>query len=104
MQVKNVLRAVPRTLFTNAPMDAQLIITRRCNLSCGYCSEYDNSSAPVPLADLRRRIDGLHRLGAANITLLGGEPLMHPDVAEIVVYAGRNSNVSLVTNGFLLRA
>jgi MoaA/NifB/PqqE/SkfB family radical SAM enzyme len=84
-------------------MDAQLIVTRRCNLSCGYCSEYDSSSEPVPLVDLKRRIDSLHRLGAANITLLGGEPLMHPDVAELVAYAGRKSNTSVVTNGFLLR-
>ena len=103
MQVKNLLSAVPRMLFTNAPLDAQLIVTRRCNLSCGYCSEYDNVSEPVPVDDLKRRIDALHRLGAANITLLGGEPLMHPDIAEIVVYAGHKSNVSLVTNGFLLR-
>lgn len=103
MQVKNVLQAVPRILFSNAPMDAQLIVTRRCNLSCGYCSEYDSSSEPVPLGDLKTRIDALHRLGAANITLLGGEPLMHPDLAEIVAYAGRKSNTSVVTNGFLLR-
>lgn len=103
MQLKNPLQAVARVLLFNAPMDAQLIITRRCNLSCGYCSEYDNSSEPVPLEELRRRIDALHRLRAANITLLGGEPLMHPDVAEIVAYAGRRSNISIVTNGFLLR-
>ena len=103
MQVKNVLQAIPRILFSNAPMDAQLIVTRRCNLSCGYCSEYDSSSEPVPFDDLKARIDALHRLGAANITLLGGEPLMHPDVAEIVAYAGRKSNTSVVTNGFLLR-
>ena len=103
MQVKNVVQAVPRMLFSNAPMDAQLIVTRRCNLSCGYCSEYDNVSQPVPVEDLRRRIDALHQLGSANITLLGGEPLMHPEIAEIVVIAGQKSNVSLVTNGFLLR-
>jgi len=103
LQVRNIIQAVPRMLFTNAPMDAQLIVTRRCNLSCGYCSEYDSVSEPVPVDDLRRRIDALHRLGSANITLLGGEPLMHPDIAEIVVYAARKSNVSLVTNGFLLR-
>jgi MoaA/NifB/PqqE/SkfB family radical SAM enzyme len=103
LQVKNVLSAVPAVLFSNAPMDAQLIVTRRCNLSCGYCSEYDNFSDPVPSEDLKARIDALHRLGAMNITMLGGEPLMHPDIAELVRYAGRKSNVSVVTNGFLLR-
>src|SRR5574341_739283 len=104
MQVKNIVQAIPRILFTNAPMDAQLIITRRCNLSCGYCSEYDSTSEPVPFDDLRRRIDVLHELGSANITLLGGEPLMHPQVAELVAYAGTKSNTSIVTNGFLLRS
>ena len=103
MQLKNPVQTIARVLFFNAPMDAQLIITRRCNLSCGYCSEYDNSSEPVPLDELKRRIDALHRLRAANITLLGGEPLMHPDLAAIVTYAGRHSNTSVVTNGFLLR-
>ena len=103
MQVKNLLKSVPRVLFTNAPLDAQLIVTRRCNLSCGYCSEYDNFSEPVPTDELERRIDALHRLGSANITMLGGEPLMHPDIAELVAYAGRKSNTSVVTNGFLLR-
>jgi MoaA/NifB/PqqE/SkfB family radical SAM enzyme len=103
MQVKNLVTAVPRILFTNAPLDAQLIVTRRCNLSCGYCSEYDNFSDPVPTDDLKQRIDALHRLHSANITMLGGEPLMHPDIAELVAYAGRKSNTSVVTNGFLLR-
>jgi MoaA/NifB/PqqE/SkfB family radical SAM enzyme len=103
LQVKNLVSAVPRVLFSNAPLDAQLIVTRRCNLSCGYCSEYDNFSEPVPLATLQERIDALHRLGSINITMLGGEPLLHPDIGELVRFAGRKSNVSVVTNGFLLR-
>jgi MoaA/NifB/PqqE/SkfB family radical SAM enzyme len=103
MQVKNLPQSVSRVLFLNAPLDAQLIITRRCNLSCGYCSEYDNSSEPVPLTELQGRIDALHRLRSANITMLGGEPLTHPHLAELVAYAGRLSNTSVVTNGFLLR-
>jgi len=103
MQVKNVLSAIPRVLFSNAPLDAQLIVTRRCNLSCGYCSEYDNFSEPVATEILKERIDVLHELGSMNITMLGGEPLMHPDIAELVRYAGRKANVSVVTNGFLLR-
>ncbi len=103
MQVKNLLSAVPRVLFSNAPLDAQLIVTRRCNLSCGYCSEFDNFSDPVETEILKQRIDILHQLGSVNITMLGGEPLMHPDLPELVRYAGRKANVSVVTNGFLLR-
>ena len=103
MQVKNLLTTLPRILFTNAPLDAQLIVTRRCNLSCGYCSEYDSFSEPVPTDVLKQRVDALHRLHSANITMLGGEPLMHPDIADLVAYAGGKSNTSVVTNGFLLR-
>ncbi|MBA2542036.1 MAG: radical SAM protein, partial [Deltaproteobacteria bacterium] len=39
------------------PIVAHLIVTRRCNLACGYCFEYDKVSAPVPLAALKQRID-----------------------------------------------
>ena len=29
------------------PLLAQMVVTRRCNLSCGYCNEYDDFSPPV---------------------------------------------------------
>jgi len=89
-------------LFRRAPIEAQLIVTRRCNLSCGYCSEYDSISQVIPLDMLKRRIDVLHRLGVVNIALLGGEPLLHPDLPEIVAYGSRRAQVSITTNGFLL--
>jgi len=63
---------------------AQLIVTRRCNLSCGYCTEYDQTSAFIPLELLEQRIDALHRLRVVNIALLGGEPLTHPQLPEVV--------------------
>jgi MoaA/NifB/PqqE/SkfB family radical SAM enzyme len=91
-----------RVLLRRTPIEAQLIVTRRCNLSCGYCTEYDDVSAAVPLEVLCERIDALHRLGAVNIALLGGEPLLHPEIDQIVAYANRGAQVSLTTNGFLL--
>ena len=30
------------------PFLAQLVVVRRCNLSCTYCNEFDEESDPVP--------------------------------------------------------
>jgi len=85
------------------PLMVNLVVTRRCNLSCGYCHEYDHTSAPVPLATLRERIDHLARLRTVMVTLTGGETLLHPDIAEVVAHVrARGMTPTLNTNGFLL--
>ena len=102
MRIRHPFRAVTRALLFRAPIEAQLIVTRRCNLSCGYCNEYDGFSPPIPLETLKERIDALHRLRVINIALLGGEPLLHPEIGEVVAHARRQAEVSLTTNGFLI--
>lgn len=85
------------------PIAAQLVVTRRCNLACAYCSEFDRESAPVPTAELMRRVDRLADLGTAVITLSGGEPLLHPDLEAVVARIRARGAVAVVlTNGFLL--
>ncbi|MDZ5645682.1 MULTISPECIES: radical SAM protein [unclassified Nitrospirillum] len=54
------------------PLLAQVVVTRRCNLACGYCNEYDDFSPPVPLKDLLARVDHLAMLKTASITFTGG--------------------------------
>jgi MoaA/NifB/PqqE/SkfB family radical SAM enzyme len=85
------------------PLLAQLVVTRRCNLACGYCNEYDDFSPPVPLQDLLARVDHLASLKTASITFTGGEPLLHPDLDK-VIRAARNHGmiVTMITNGFRL--
>lgn len=102
MRIKHPLRSVLNFVLRRVPLEAQLIVTRRCNLSCGYCSEYDKVSPMIPLQTLRQRIDALHRLRVINITLLGGEPLAHPELPQVVAYGDRRAQVSVTTNGFLL--
>jgi MoaA/NifB/PqqE/SkfB family radical SAM enzyme len=89
--------------FKYRPVNVHLIPIRRCNLSCGYCNEYDDHSRPVPTDDLRRRIDKLAALGAGIITVSGGEPLLHPDLDALIGHIRRRGVIAtLITNGYLL--
>src|SRR5215472_179130 len=72
------------------PILAQIVPTRRCNLACTYCNEFDAVSAPVPLAEMLRRLDLLAALGTTIITISGGEPMLHPDLDEIIRRVRRN--------------
>src|SRR4051812_32370645 len=80
-----ILRSLPRA-FDDLPIWAQLNITYKCNLDCSYCSEYDNSKDHVPYADLVTRIDKIKSLGALHTDLIGGEPLLHPDLVPLMRY------------------
>lgn len=97
-------RMLARSLrFRYQPVAAHLIPIRRCNLSCTYCNEYDDRSAPVPTADVLRRIDRLADLGTGVVTLSGGEPLLHPDLDAIITHIRRRGAIAtLITNGYLL--
>jgi len=88
---------------TDHPILAHLIPIRRCNLDCGYCNEYDNYSNPVPVATMLRRVDLLANLGTTVVTLSGGEPLLHPELDDIIARMRKRGILAgLITNGYLL--
>jgi len=85
------------------PIEAQIIPIRRCNLSCTYCNEFDSSSKPVPTHEMIHRVDLLAALGTATITISGGEPLLHPELDEIIKSIRSHRMIAgLITNGYLL--
>src|SRR5262245_65982869 len=71
------------------PLLAHLIPTRQCNLSCGYCNEYDDFSPPIPIAEMLRRSDLLAGLKTAAATLRG-RALPRPHDVEVII--GSNSD------------
>jgi MoaA/NifB/PqqE/SkfB family radical SAM enzyme len=88
-------------LSTNHPVLAHVIPMRRCNLACGYCNEYDKTSDPVPLDVMKRRLDKLADLGTSIITISGGEPLMHPDLDDLIRHIrSRGMIAGLISNGY----
>lgn len=85
------------------PILAHIIPIRRCNLSCSYCNEYDKVSSPVPTSEMVRRIDLLNALGTEIITFSGGEPLLHPDLDDLIRRIRSHGRIAtLITNGYLL--
>jgi MoaA/NifB/PqqE/SkfB family radical SAM enzyme len=90
---------------TDHPLLAHIIPIRRCNLACEYCNEYDDFSKPVPLEVMYQRVDKLAALGTSVITISGGEPLLHPDLDEIIRRIRKRGMIAgLITNGYLLVA
>ncbi len=90
---------------TDHPLLAHIIPIRRCNLACEYCNEYDDFSKPVPTETMFHRVDKLAELGTSVITISGGEPLLHPELDEIIRRTRKNGMVTgMITNGYLLTA
>ena len=99
-EVSLVAHALASTRHT---VMAQIVPMRRCNLSCAYCNEYDDVSKPVPVDEMIRRIDHLARLGTSIITISGGEPLLHPDLDQIIARIRHHGRMAgMITNGYLL--
>jgi MoaA/NifB/PqqE/SkfB family radical SAM enzyme len=88
---------------TAHPLLAHLVPIRRCNLDCGYCNEYDKVSEPVPFDTLGQRIDRLAALRTSVVAFSGGEPLLHPELDDLIRRIRRHGMMAgLITNGFLL--
>src|SRR5207248_7582718 len=90
-------------LDTAHPLLVQIIPIRRCNIDCGYCNEYDKVSPPVPTELLKRRIDRLAVLGTSVVAFSGGEPMLHPDLDDLIRHIRRRGMMAgLITNGYFL--
>jgi MoaA/NifB/PqqE/SkfB family radical SAM enzyme len=88
---------------TRHPILAHIVPMRRCNLACTYCNEFDDFSPPVPEKIMKERIDRLADLGLTVLVISGGEPLMHPQLDELISHSRKRGILTgLISNGYLL--
>ena len=78
-------------------------ILRGCNCRCADCY---NSAQPCakPLDDIKADVRAIRSArNVRTISLSGGEPLLHPQIVDIVSYLHRDERVaaSMLTNGML---
>ena len=108
-------RALPREARTSvrayAPQIASVIVTKRCNLACEYCSAANMMNARGPVwRDSEATLEKIKRIfsnplfsSCLLVDLLGGEPLLVEELEAIVAYlVQRGHVVNLATNGLLL--
>ena len=72
------------------PRFASLFVTRKCNCRCPYCKSITQPFEDIPLQKWKAVIDRLHAWGVRIFSLTGGEPLVRPDILEIVDYISNN--------------
>lgn len=88
---------------TGRPFQVLIQVTNRCNMRCSFCDFWPNGVPPaeeLAAADFRRLAGELARVGTFLVSVEGGEPLLRPDLVEVVsAFAGRHLTV-LYTNGW----
>lgn len=81
-----------------------LIVNQKCSLRCKYCTSYMNE---YPKEDrinfpLERICEDIDRFFAAvdlvgTVTVMGGEPFMHPDISKIIAHLCTKKNFGLIS-------
>ena len=86
----------------------ELNVTHHCNLTCRGCTHLSPTvakSSMSPETVLRDLTDLSHSMKVRFVSILGGEPLLHPDIIN-VIKAARESDISpnirVTTNGVML--
>jgi hypothetical protein len=85
-------------------MNLLLFLSDRCNMACDYCFLDLNAKPGVVLSEAHAALALDRHLAAhgssARVTILGGEPLLHPELALSAARRARKggAKVTLVTN------
>lgn len=76
-----------------------LAVTNRCTYRCWHCYNANRSQKDISLAALKEIVTQIQDLGAANVTLSGGEPLLREDLEEIAGSFDERTSLTLNTTG-----
>jgi hypothetical protein len=76
-----------------------LYITEACQLRCEHCymGERLDRALKMPLSQIVDWLTTWRRMGGSKVTILGGEPTLHPNFADAVRFASRLGYEQVIT-------
>ena len=81
-------------------------LTNRCNLTCKHClfSSSPKEKDTLYLETMQTYLHDAYALGCRLFILSGGEPLVHPQIVDIIemILAMNGAEVAVLTNGLLV--
>jgi MoaA/NifB/PqqE/SkfB family radical SAM enzyme len=92
-------------LFLRRPFQVLVQVTNRCNMRCSFCDFWPNPAPrqeELTADDYWRLSAQLAEQGCFMVSIEGGEPLVRPDITEIVAAFGEVHLPVLFTNGWFV--
>ncbi len=86
----------------NHPILCNYYLTYKCNAKCSFCNIWEIPSQYASLDAIKSNFEALKKLGVKVIDFTGGEPLLHPDLPEILALAKEQKFITTVTTNGLL--
>ncbi len=84
--------------------EAQLFLTRDCNLRCGYCNlvkSEGNSRDELDINGWKRAYDNMEDIGIKTVKLMGGEPTIKEWLPELLEYISKGPiKTAILSNSF----
>ena len=92
-----------RVLGNKSPFQMTLSVTNRCNFRCEYCNIPLQQRDELTTEEWCAGIDDLVSGGLGRVSLIGGEPLLRPDLGAIIRHLkSRGVHTAMNTNGWLV--
>ena len=90
--------------FNRPVSNLRVSLTPKCNLSCIYCHREGEKAPEDPLtaAEIAEVLRVAAGFGIRSVKFTGGEPMLRPDLIEIIKSVPAGMESSLTTNGTLL--
>ncbi|MFO7891578.1 MAG: radical SAM protein [bacterium] len=95
--MKNIIKR-----FKPYPLLCNYYITTRCNARCVFCDIYKKKGIDAPLKDIAANLRDLKKIGVSFIDFTGGEPLIHPQIKNILETAKNLGFITTVTTNCIL--